>query len=370
MTNAETRKPWRGRIGWLEAGFLALLVVALGLRLWELGGRPMHYDEAIHLHYAWRLSNGDEYFHSPWMHGPFQIEMSALIFRVLGDTDFTARVGYALFGTGLAALPYLLRRSLGRTGALFTGLMLAVSPTLLYFSRFGRNDIIMAFWAALLLVLMWRHFEEDKDRYLYLASAVLAVMFATKETAFFVAASLGALAFLLAIPQWAPLLFRRAQLRDMAGPAGFCLLIATLTLPQWSALGALFQDLVGLDLINRGAESTGITGSAGMGRVHAALARGQRWALGGRRLGGPLWRRRWPQLVSSANGTPTNGTPTNGDATNGDATNGTATRCWGWWRPRWPCRPRRFLPCSARWGTPWTRAVHPGRQTWPWPACC
>ena len=280
MTNAETRKPWRGRIGWLEAGFLALLVVALGLRLWELGGRPMHYDEAIHLHYAWRLSNGDEYFHSPWMHGPFQIEMSALIFRVLGDTDFTARAGYALFGTGLAALPYLLRRSLGRTGALFTGLMLAVSPTLLYFSRFGRNDIIMAFWAALLLVLMWRHFEEDKDRYLYLASAVLAVMFATKETAFFVAAALGALAFLLAIPQWAPLLFRRAQLRDMAGPAGFCLLIATLTLPQWSALGALFQDLVGLDLINRGAESTGITGAPvwGGSMLHLPVVNGGPWA--------------------------------------------------------------------------------------------
>ena len=261
MTNAETRKPWQGRIGWLEAGFLALLAVALGLRLWELGGRPMHYDEAIHLYYAWRLSNGDEYIHSPWMHGPFQIEMAALIFRVFGDTDFTARAGYALFGTGLAALPYLLRRSLGRTGALCTGLMLAVSPALLYFSRFGRNDIIMAFWAALLLVLMWRYLEEDKDRYLYVASAVLAVMFATKETAFFVAAALGALAFLLAIPQWAPLLFRRAQLRDLAGPAGFCLLIATLTLPQWSALGALFQDFVGLDLINRGAESTGITGA-------------------------------------------------------------------------------------------------------------
>ena len=34
--------------------------------------------------------------------------------------------------------------------------MLAPSPTLLYSSRFGRNDIIMVFWAVALFTLMWR----------------------------------------------------------------------------------------------------------------------------------------------------------------------------------------------------------------------
>ena len=61
-------KTWIGRIGWLEVSFLILLAVALALRLWELGGRAMHYDEAIHLHYAWRLSiDWEDYIHSPWM---------------------------------------------------------------------------------------------------------------------------------------------------------------------------------------------------------------------------------------------------------------------------------------------------------------
>ena len=86
------------RFGWTEAGFLALVLGALGLRLWELDGRTMHYDEAIHLQAAWRLAEGHEYLHSAWMHGPFQIEYTALIFWIFGDTDFTARVGYALFG--------------------------------------------------------------------------------------------------------------------------------------------------------------------------------------------------------------------------------------------------------------------------------
>jgi predicted membrane-bound mannosyltransferase len=250
-----------GKLGVLEVCFLILVLAALGMRLWELDGRAIHYDEAIHIYYAWRLSNLEEYIHSPWMHGPFQIEFTALILRLLGDTDFTARLGYVLFGTALVGLPYFLRDHLGRTGALFAGVMLAVSPTMLYFSRFGRNDIIMAFWATALLVLMWRYIHETKDQYLYLASAVLAFMFATKETAYFVALIFGALAFLLALPQLVPLLFGRAKLSQFTGPAGFLVLLVSLTLPQWSAISGLVQDFLGLTLVSPEGVSRAIVGA-------------------------------------------------------------------------------------------------------------
>ena len=130
------------------SGFFAIAIAALSLRLWELTGRTMHYDEAIHLYYSWRLANLEGFVHSPWMHGPFQIELVALFLRLFGDTDFAARLGYALFGTVLVVLPFFLRDYLGRAGAMLTGVMLAISPSLLYFSRFGRNDIIMAVLAA------------------------------------------------------------------------------------------------------------------------------------------------------------------------------------------------------------------------------
>jgi len=249
------------RIGWLEVSFLILIVAALAMRLWELGGRAMHYDEAIHLHYAWQLSNMEEFIHSPWMHGPFQIEFVAFIFRVFGDTDFTSRLGYVLFGVALVALPYFLRQHLGRVGSLLAGVMLTVSPALLYFSRFGRNDIIMAFWATALLVLLWRYAHDQKDRYLYLTSAILAFMFATKETAYFIVLIFGALAFFLAIPQIAPLVFRRAKISHLTGPAAFFLLIFTLTLPQWSAIAGLFQGLFGLTLVNPDGVAGGIVGA-------------------------------------------------------------------------------------------------------------
>ena len=252
---------WARKLGWLEAGFALLTLSALVMRLWELGGRVMHYDEAIHLHQSWQLSNLVEYIHSPWMHGPFQIELTALVFKVLGDSDFTARLGYAVFGTALVAVPYFLRRHLGSWGALFTGVMLAASPALLYFSRFGRNDILMAFWAAALLALFWKYNHEERDRYLYLASAVLALMFATKETAYFVALIFGGLAFLLGLPQIAEVAGGRAKLGRLAGPAGFFLLLVTLTLPQWSAMAGMLEGVAGLTLISRDGVNTGIVGA-------------------------------------------------------------------------------------------------------------
>ena len=247
-------------LGWVEAGFLAIMLVALVLRLWDLGARTMHYDEAIHLQAAWRLAEGHGFEHSPWMHGPFQVELTALILLIFGDTDFTSRLGYAIFGVALVGLPYFLRSHLGNAGALIIGVMLTVSPSMLYFSRFGRNDILMAVWAVALFILMWRYIHDGRNRYLFLASAVLALMFATKETAYLVTVVLGGLAFLLALPQTVPWWLGRGSLARVAGPAGFLLLLVTLTLPQWAAVSSVFQDVFGLTLATRDAGSTGLVG--------------------------------------------------------------------------------------------------------------
>ena len=254
-------RPSRPRFGWLGAGFLALMLVALALRLFELDGRTMHYDEAIHVHYAWKLANGGSFIHSPWMHGPFQVELTALIFKLFGDTDVTARMGYVLFGSALVGLPYFLRDYLGRAAALLAGVMLTLSPSLLYFSRFGRNDIIMVFWATALLVLMWRYVNEGRHRYLYLASAVLALMFATKETAYLVVLIFGGLMFLLALPDLIPWALGRARLSQLAGAAGFLIFLLTLTLPQWSAVASLFLDPLGLTLASTEGDTTAIVGA-------------------------------------------------------------------------------------------------------------
>ena len=249
------------RFGAVEWVFLLVALVAAAMRLWELEGRTMHYDEAIHLHFAWKLARGVEFVHSPWMHGPLQIELVAVVLKYLGDTDFLARLPYALFGVTLTVLPYFMRRLIGDKGAVCAAVILAFSPSLLYFSRFGRNDILMAVWAVLLLIMLWQYGISNRKRYLFGAAAVTALMLATKETAYFVILFMGLAAMALGWRELWGFVKTRRGLMGMQGSAGFFILIATLTLPQAAAVIALAQAPFGLTIASRDTGSTGDTGA-------------------------------------------------------------------------------------------------------------
>ena len=238
------------------------------MRLWDLGSRAMHHDESLHAYYAWSLASGNGYEHNPMMHGPFQMEATAGVFFIFGDGDYTARLVYALAGTALVALPYLFRARLGNLGALFVSGMLAFSPAMLYFSRFARNDVIMAVWTLGLVVCMWRYVDEGRNRYLYVGSALLALAFATKETAYIVTGILGLYLLLVAAARNWPAIRQRVTigevsppvavarvvegvwsvgtrglaLSSVSRPTGFMVLLATLTMPLWAALVSVFQE--------------------------------------------------------------------------------------------------------------------------------
>lgn len=249
------------RFGVVEWAFLLVALVAAAMRLWELDGRTMHYDEAIHLHFSWKLARGIEYTHSPWMHGPFQIELVAVVLKYLGDTDFLARLPYAVFGVVLTVLPYFMRRLIGDKGAVCAAVILAFSPSLLYFSRFGRNDILMAVWAVLLLIMLWQYGINSRKRYLFGAAVVTALMLATKETAYFVILFMGLAALALGWRELWEFVRTRRGLSGMSGAAGFFVLLATLTLPQAAALIALAQSPFGLTIASHDTGSTGDTGA-------------------------------------------------------------------------------------------------------------
>ncbi|MDP7534103.1 MAG: TIGR03663 family protein [SAR202 cluster bacterium] len=253
---------------WELVGYAALLVTALAMRLWDLGARAMHHDESLHALYSWNLFDGRGYEHSPMMHGPFQFEANAAIFLALGDSDLTARLLYAFAGTLLIAMPFLFRRHLGRFGALMVAGLLTASPAILYFSRFARNDILMAVWTLGLVISMWRYLDEGRPRYLYFSAGLLALALTTKETAYLVMAMLGLyLAMQVALPVIArslkpieiegaspPVAIGRViralwgayadgvDLSKLSRPAAFLAVMITLTLPQWSAFVSLFQD--------------------------------------------------------------------------------------------------------------------------------
>jgi uncharacterized protein (TIGR03663 family) len=169
---------------WEVALYGALISIALTLRLWNLGTRAIHHDESLHMYYAWQLFKGDGYVHVPFMHGPFKFFSTALVFRLFGDTNFTARLVFALAGSAVVGMPYFLRGFLGRIGALAAALLLALSPTLLYVSRFNRDDILIVAYTLAMVIVMWRYLKEQKEAYLFAVPLILMLGFTTMEMTF------------------------------------------------------------------------------------------------------------------------------------------------------------------------------------------
>jgi uncharacterized protein (TIGR03663 family) len=224
-------------VRWELALYAGLVLVAAALHLWGLGARALHHDESLHALYSWYLYMGKGYRHNPMMHGPFQFHFTALIYFLLGASDYTARLLPALFGTALVGLPWFLRRHLGRAGALATAALLTISPVFLYYGRFARNDIYAVVWTLLGFILIWRYLERRQTRELYLLAIVLSLAFATKETAFITALIFGSFLFFLWVAE--PLIRRLSKASlPMARNSGQ-LLVVMLTLLAPLGVGIL-----------------------------------------------------------------------------------------------------------------------------------
>ena len=177
-----------------------IILFAVVSRLVNLGDRVMSHDEVNHVVPAFDLYAGRGYRHDPITHGPFQFHLMALSYFLFGDNDFTSRLPHAIFS--IASVAFILiyfRRYLGKIGALAAGLFFTISPFLLFYGRYARNEAICAFLGITSIYAILRYFETRKSEFLYFISIALAVNFSTKETAYIFSAQLLIFFLILAI---------------------------------------------------------------------------------------------------------------------------------------------------------------------------
>ena len=255
--------------------FLAIVFVAAILRFWDLGTRAVHHDESLHGYYSWFMAEGGGFIHNPLLHGTVQFIATSFVFELFGATDATLRLLPALLGTIVVALPYLLyRHRMGTLGALSASALLAISPGILYFSRFARNDIYMALITLILFWTMWAYMDSRRLRYLIIASATLAVGFATKEIMYLLVLVPLTFLFLAHVGDARRLI--RTPLGEWPPAAVFGMILTTLVLPMGAAGIALFQNVLGLHLAN---PDSGVTVEGGAvanlpGPVGAPISQG------------------------------------------------------------------------------------------------
>jgi len=198
---------------WTGIAFGGVFLLGALLRFWGLGDKPLHHDESLHAYFSLQLMHNNLenwlacfnapanvcYRYDPLLHGPFQFHIIALVYKIsqlLGVYDHgvnttTVRIPAATLGTLIVILPYFLRQHLGKVGAWLACFLLAISPSMVYFSRFAREDIYMACFTLLLVVSSVQYIRTRKLLWIVLAGLAFALSYATKEATFLMVAVFG-----------------------------------------------------------------------------------------------------------------------------------------------------------------------------------
>jgi 4-amino-4-deoxy-L-arabinose transferase-like glycosyltransferase len=172
------------KLDWETVVFGLLLVLAVVTRFYDLESRVMSHDETSHVYFSWLFNQGRGYSHDPVTHGPLQFHLVALSYFMFGDNDFTARIPAALFSIATIAFMWNYRRLLGRSGAIIAAILLLISPYLLYYGRYVRNEAFVAFFGVVTIWAILRYLESGAHRYLYWLTAITALHYTAKETSF------------------------------------------------------------------------------------------------------------------------------------------------------------------------------------------
>jgi len=180
--------------------FLAVGAGALAFRLPLLGRRPMHADEAVQARIFRDLWQEGRYVYRPEeFHGP-TLPYATLPSAWLGDaetfaetTEATNRIVPVLFGVGMVLLVWLLADGLGRPAAVCAAVLLAVSPAMVFYSRYYIHETLLVFFTLAAIGFGWRWVRTGRLAWCLGCGACVGLMQATKETAViaYAAAALG-----------------------------------------------------------------------------------------------------------------------------------------------------------------------------------
>ena len=184
--------------------FLLIIGAALLMRLVQLDLRPLHHDEANQAVKFGELLERGEYRYDPIEHhGPSLYYCSLPFAWISSGTSFTAlsektiRMVPAVFGVGIILLLLLLKEGFSRSAIAFAGIFAAISPVMVFYSRFYIQETLLVFFLLGIIASAWRYHVKRKWGWAAATGFFCGMMYATKETCIIAFGALG-LALLLA----------------------------------------------------------------------------------------------------------------------------------------------------------------------------
>ncbi len=129
---------------------VVLLMILLALRFYNLELRPPHHDEAVNGWFVDGILNKGYYQYDPQnYHGPMFFYILTFFTKIFGRSLFVLRLPIVLFSWLVNLTPFLFRRWIGSTGAWIAAFFLAVSPAMVFYSRYTIHE--MEFMLACIL---------------------------------------------------------------------------------------------------------------------------------------------------------------------------------------------------------------------------
>ena len=162
------------------AGLACAFLLGLALRLYLLSGQILLDDEWHGLIFL----QDRTFFEVLTQINPFQNSSpllnlyGLLCYRTIGVSEWNLRLPLLIAGSVLVVLvPFLLRNAVSRRAAIIYAFLLAISPFLIFYSRFSRAYILTTLLVMTGLTAAFRWFGRGrpKDAVVFIACSVLAV---------------------------------------------------------------------------------------------------------------------------------------------------------------------------------------------------
>jgi len=189
--------------------FLPIFCCALLFRVAALDRRPMHHDEANQaVKFRYLLEKGDYRYDRLDHHGPSLYYLTLPFAWIASHSSLasldetTMRLVPAVFGIGLILLLLLLQDGLSRWSLIFAAVFIAISPVVVFYSRFYIQETLLLFFLLGLIVSGWRYFKSCKPGWAAAAGFSAGMMYATKETSLILFGAMGAALGLTWISEW------------------------------------------------------------------------------------------------------------------------------------------------------------------------
>jgi uncharacterized protein (TIGR03663 family) len=176
---------------WLVACSIITAIAAF-LRFYNLELKPLHHDEGVNGFFLTTLFREGVYKYDPQnYHGPTLYYFALAASKMFGLNTISIRASVAIFGVLTVALAFCLRRYIGRIGSLAAALFLALSPGMVFISRYFIHELLFVFFSLAIVVGVVYFVEKRKAGTIAIASMTFLLLVCFLPTALNLASAIG-----------------------------------------------------------------------------------------------------------------------------------------------------------------------------------